>query len=58
VLRDTELQIGSRSESSVRIARWLQDETMVGLLVLRNYRVRIDYKHGVMGLTPIGGDAP
>jgi predicted aspartyl protease len=58
VLRDTQLQIGSRSESSVRIARWLQDETMVGLLVLRNYRVRIDYKHGVMGLTPIGGDAP
>ena len=56
-VRDIQLEISSRSESSVRIARWLQDETIIGLRVLRRFRVRIDYRHAVMGLTPIGKDA-
>ncbi len=56
-LGETEIMIGSRSESSVRITRWLQDQTILGLRVLKNYRLRIDYRHGVMGLTPLGRDA-
>jgi hypothetical protein len=58
VLREPGLLIGSRAESSVRITRWLQDETIVGLPILQNFRVRIDYPHGVMGLTPLAEDAP
>lgn len=54
VLNEPSLMIGSRSESSVRIARWLQDETIIGLPILQRFRVRLDYPHGVMGLTPVG----
>jgi predicted aspartyl protease len=55
-VRDTWVEISSRSESSVRVMRWLPDETIIGLLVLQRFRVRIDYPHGAMGLTPIGED--
>ncbi|MFQ5698023.1 MAG: hypothetical protein ACE5IL_07025 [Myxococcota bacterium] len=54
-LEDVELQVGVRSESSVRVARWLEDETVIGLDLLDDYIVRFDYPHQKLGLTPIRG---
>lgn len=53
VLRDVEVLIGSREESSARINRWIQHETIVGNRILMNYKVRLDYQRGLLSLTPI-----
>jgi predicted aspartyl protease len=50
-LRDVGLEIAIGDESSVRVGRWLQDETLIGSDVLRDFRVRFDYKRRQMGLT-------
>lgn len=54
VLRDVELLISVRDLSQVRVTRMaLQSETLVGIDILKGYRVRFDYPRGKMGLTPI-----
>ncbi len=46
------LQVSIGDESSVRVSRWLKDETLIGSDVLRDFRVRFDYERRQMGLTP------
>jgi hypothetical protein len=53
VLKDVELLIGIRDESSARVTRWLQHETILGNRILMDYRVRFDYQRGLLSLTPI-----
>ncbi len=53
VLSDVPLQIALADESSVRVGRWLKDETLIGTDLLRNFVVRFDYQRRKLGLTPI-----
>jgi predicted aspartyl protease len=53
VLSDVPLQIALADESSVRVGRWLKDETLIGTDLLRNFVVRFDYQGRKLGLTPI-----
>jgi hypothetical protein len=53
VLENVQIGISIKEESSVRVARWLKDQTILGVEVLQNYRVRFDYPRQKMGLTPI-----
>ena len=41
-----------RAESSVRIGRWVQDETIAGIEILEDWVVRLDYPRNRLGLTP------
>lgn len=52
-LTDVAVQIAVSDESSVRVARWLVDETLIGTDLLRNFVVRFDYPRSKLGLTPI-----
>lgn len=53
-LADVEIDIGLR-DSGVRIERMiLQNETLLGLEVLRRFVLRIDYPRKRLGLTPVG----
>ncbi len=57
-VEDVELDIALR-DSGVRIERMiLQNETLLGLELLRRFVVRIDYPRKKLGLTPIATDAP
>jgi hypothetical protein len=51
-LSEVALHISLRDESSARITRWLQHEAIVGIDILRDYRVRFDYPRARMGLVP------
>jgi predicted aspartyl protease len=51
-LRDVDLAIALGDESSVRIQRFVQGEALIGVDVLRSFRVRFDYGRRKMGLTP------
>jgi hypothetical protein len=53
VLEEVELLIGIRDESSARISRWLQHETILGNRILMDYKVRFDYQRELLSLTPI-----
>jgi hypothetical protein len=55
-LAHPELLIALSDESQVRVSRWLQDQTILGIDVLENYRVRFDYLRAKLGLTPIAAD--
>jgi predicted aspartyl protease len=52
-LRDFDLEVALGGESMVRIQRWLQDQTLIGIYLLENYRTRFDYANRRLGLTPI-----
>jgi predicted aspartyl protease len=55
-LVNPEIHIALSDESQVRVSRWLQDETIIGIEILENYRVRFDYPRAKLGLTPAGSD--
>jgi hypothetical protein len=55
-LADPELLISLTDESQVRVSRWIQDETILGIEILEDYRVRFDYPRAKLGLTPIGAN--
>jgi hypothetical protein len=55
-LEGPELLISLSDESQVRVSRWLQDQTILGIEILENYHVRFDYPRAKLGLTPIGAD--
>jgi predicted aspartyl protease len=52
-LLDPEVLIALADGSGVRVQRWLQDQTILGVEILENYRVRLDYPREKLGLTPI-----
>jgi predicted aspartyl protease len=52
-LREPRVLIALADESQVRVERWLQDQTLLGVELLENYRVRLDYPREKLGLTPI-----
>ena len=55
-LEQSSVHIALSDESQVRITRWLQDQTIIGIEILENYRVRFDYPRAKLGLTPAGSD--
>ena len=50
-LENVQLAISIRDESTVRVQRWIQDQTILGIEILEDYRVRLDYPNPKMGLT-------
>ena len=50
-LVDASLLIAARDESSARIQRYLKDETIIGIDILKGYRARFDYPRGRLGLS-------
>ena len=57
-LKNVPIVISIKEESTVRVQRWLQDQTILGIEILENYRVRFDYARQKMGLTPIHRSEP
>jgi predicted aspartyl protease len=53
-LTNPQFLISLSDESQVRVSRWLQDETIIGIEILESYRVRFDYPRAKLGLTPAG----
>ena len=52
-LTDVDVHISLAEESSVRVERWLQGEAIIGIEILSDFRARIDYPRGKLGLTPV-----